>query len=172
MTPASTAVACTTLASPIGDIILTGDEDGLTGVYMGSAPHGPDPGWRYDDGPFAEAIRQLTAYFAGELRSFTLPLRPAGTPFQLAVWEELRAIPYGETRSYGQLAAAIGRPGASRAVGAANGSNPLSIVVPCHRVIGADGKLTGFGGGLPRKQWLLSMERGQSQMPLYAEGGV
>ena len=86
------------------------------------------------------------------------------------MWEALRTIPYGETRSYGELAAQIGRPGASRAVGAANGNNPLSIVVPCHRVIGADGSLTGFGGGLPRKQWLLSMERGQSQMPLYADG--
>jgi methylated-DNA-[protein]-cysteine S-methyltransferase len=166
-TPAA-AVTCTTLPSPIGDIVLTGDREGLTGVYMGGPPGGLDPAWRSDPAEFREAVNQLTAYFAGELRQFTIPLRPAGTRFQLAVWEQLRAIPYGETRSYGQLALALGSPGASRAVGAANGSNPLSIIVPCHRVIGADGKLTGFAGGLPRKQWLLAMERGQSQMPLYA----
>ena len=160
----------TTVPSPIGDLVLTSDGSAITGVYMGEPPHGIDPTWRQDPAPFTAAVEQLGAYFAGERESFDLDLAPVGTPFQLAVWEALRTIPYGETRSYGELAAQIGRPGASRAVGAANGNNPLSIVVPCHRVIGADGSLTGFGGGLPRKQWLLSMERGQSQMPLYADG--
>ena len=158
-----------TVPSPIGDIVLTGDATVITGVYMGRPPRGIDPTWRRDHAAFREATAQLGAYFAGELQSFDLELAPRGTPFQLEVWQALRTIPYGETRSYGQLAAQVGRPGASRAVGAANGSNPISIVVPCHRVIGADGKLTGFGGGLPRKQWLLSMEQGQAQMPLYAE---
>ena len=160
----------TTVPSPIGNLILTCDGTALTGVYMGEPPHGIDPSWHEDPAPFAAAVEQLAAYFAGNRESFDLDLAPIGTAFQLAVWEALRTIPYGETRSYGELAAQIGRPGASRAVGAANGNNPLSIVVPCHRVIGADGSLTGFGGGLPRKQWLLSMERGQAQMPLYADG--
>ena len=160
----------TVVPSPIGDLVLTSDGSAITGVYMGEPPHGIDPAWRQDPAPFTAAVEQLDAYFAGERESFDLDLAPTGTPFQLAGWEALRTIPYGETRSYGELAAQIGRPGASRAVGAANGNNPLSIVVPCHRVIGADGSLTGFGGGLPRKQWLLAMERGQSQMPLYADG--
>jgi methylated-DNA-[protein]-cysteine S-methyltransferase len=157
----------TTVPSPIGDLVLTTDGTALTGVYMGEPPRGIDPDWREDARPFREAEEQLAAYFAGDLQEFTLDLAPRGTSFQLEVWQALRTIPYGETRSYGHLAAQVGRPGASRAVGAANGSNPISIVVPCHRVIGADGRLTGFGGGLPRKQWLLSMERGQAQMPLH-----
>ncbi len=106
-------------------------------------------------------MRQLEAYFAGELTDFSLALAPRGTPFQLSVWQALREIPYGATRSYGELARAIGRPKASRAVGAANGSNPLPIVVPCHRVIGSSGKLTGFGGGLEAKAILLSLEQGE-----------
>jgi len=110
------------------------------------------------EGPTAEARRQLAEYFAGRRRTFELPLAPRGTPFQLRVWEELRRIPFGATRSYGEIAQAIGRPSASRAVGAANGANPLPIVVPCHRVIGADGSLTGFGGGLPTKRHLLAHE--------------
>jgi methylated-DNA-[protein]-cysteine S-methyltransferase len=160
----------TIVPSPIGDLVLTSDGTAITGVYMGEPPHGIDPAWQEDPAPFRVAVEQLGAYFAGERQSFDLDLAPVGTAFQLRVWQALRSIPYGETRSYGQLAAEIGRPGASRAVGAANGSNPLSIVVPCHRVIGADGSLTGFGGGLPRKKWLLEMERGQVQMPLYADG--
>jgi methylated-DNA-[protein]-cysteine S-methyltransferase len=166
----ATTVACTVLPSPIGDLVLTGDGEALSGVYMGMPRGGLDPAWRREPGQFREAVAQLDAYFAGDLREFTLTLRPVGTPFQLAVWEALRTIPYGETRSYGEIAAQLGRDGASRAVGAANGSNPLPIVVPCHRVIGADGRLTGFGGGLPRKEWLLAMERGQAQMPLGAYG--
>ena len=121
-----------------------------------------------DDRALRSVVRELTAYFAGELREFSLPLAPVGTPFQLDVWNALRAIPYGETRSYGELAERIGRPKAVRAVGAANGANPLPIVVPCHRVIGSNGTLTGFGGGLPLKQALLALERGardgQSEM--------
>jgi methylated-DNA-[protein]-cysteine S-methyltransferase len=107
-----------------------------------------------------EASRQLAAWFAGERTQFNLPLRPRGTPFQLAVWEALREIPYGETRSYAQIAAALGAPQAVRAVGAANGANPVAIVVPCHRVIGASGKLVGYGGGLELKKSLLDLESG------------
>ena len=111
-------------------------------------------------------MRQLNAYFARELEDFDLPLAPPGTAFQLEVWAALRAIPYGETVTYGELARRIGRPRASRAVGAANGANPLPIVVPCHRVVGADGSLTGFGGGLPIKSALLALERGKGQLEL------
>ena len=116
------------------------------------------PGWRHHPGAFAAALAQLREYFAGERRSFQLSLAPAGTPFQQAVWSALRAIPYGETVSYGELALQLGRPGSARAVGLANGTNPLPIIVPCHRVIGADGSLTGFGGGLGIKRALLSLE--------------
>lgn len=112
----------------------------------------------------SDAVHQLDAYFAGDLRHFELPLRPDGTPFQLRVWEELRRIPYGETRSYRDVARSIGSPEAVRAVGAANGRNPIPIVVPCHRVIGANGKLTGFGGGLDVKQLLLDLEAGKPDL--------
>jgi methylated-DNA-[protein]-cysteine S-methyltransferase len=111
-----------------------------------------------------EAVRQLRAYFAGELQAFDLPLAPQGTPFQLAVWKHLCEIPYGETISYGELARRIGNPNASRAVGLANGSNPIPIVIPCHRVIGSNGKLTGYGGGLPIKEKLLGLERRQLRL--------
>jgi methylated-DNA-[protein]-cysteine S-methyltransferase len=117
-----------------------------------------DPG-RENPTPLAETVRQLRAYFAGELREFDLPLAPAGTPFQLRVWRELRNIPYGQTISYGELARRVGSPKGSRAVGLANGANPISIVVPCHRVIGSSGKLTGYGGGLENKARLLALER-------------
>jgi methylated-DNA-[protein]-cysteine S-methyltransferase len=113
-----------------------------------------------DDTPFTETTAQLQAYFAGELKEFTLRLRLHGTPFQQTVWDQLRRIPYGETRSYGDLADALGKPGASRAVGLANGKNPIGIIVPCHRVVGANGSLTGYGGGLDRKQRLLDFESG------------
>jgi methylated-DNA-[protein]-cysteine S-methyltransferase len=149
--------AFTTVESPIGPLLLIGDERGLRGLYM--APHAPDPAWREDPRPFADATLQLEQYFAGERTEFELALAPEGTPFQQAVWGLLREIPYGETRSYGELAGALGKgPRAARAVGLANGRNPISIVVPCHRVIGADGSLTGFGGGLDRKRALLELE--------------
>ena len=125
---------------------------------QGEARAGPEAGWQRDDSVFQSVREQLEAYFEGELRDFELPLRMAGTPFQHLVWEGLRAIPYGETVSYAELARRIGRPGASRAVGSANGRNPIAIVVPCHRVIAADGTLGGYGGGLDRKEWLLQHE--------------
>jgi methylated-DNA-[protein]-cysteine S-methyltransferase len=152
----------TVCTSPIGELLLVGDGESLNGLYMlPDQRHGPAirAEWRSDPGLFREAKSQLAAYFAGELRSFDLPLAPRGTPFQLAVWRGLTTIPYGCTTSYGALAAAVGRPTASRAVGMANGRNPISVVIPCHRVIGADGSLTGYGGGLDRKRHLLSLER-------------
>ncbi len=151
------------LDSPIGRLLLTGDADGrLTGVHMdhGTGPAEPGPGAVADTGELGAAAAQLRQYFAGGRRDFDLELAPSGTPFQLAVWEALRAIPYGTTASYGEVAAAIGRPGAARAVGHANARNPIAIVVPCHRVIGASGTLTGFAGGLDRKRILLEIEGG------------
>ncbi|MEU3947623.1 methylated-DNA--[protein]-cysteine S-methyltransferase [Streptomyces sp. NPDC029526] len=153
----------TVIDSPYGPLTLVADHDGvLCGLYMTEQRHRPaeETFGDRDDAPFAEAREQLAAYFAGELKEFTLPLRPHGTPFQRRVWDELRRIPYGETRSYGRLAEALGSPKASRAVGLANGRNPIGIVIPCHRVIGASGSLTGYGGGLERKQRLLDFERG------------
>jgi methylated-DNA-[protein]-cysteine S-methyltransferase len=121
----------------------------------------PGPGWKRDRGALREPAEQLEAYLAGELRDFDLPLAPQGTPFQREVWSALRKIPYGSTISYGELAAAVGRPHAARAVGAANGRNPIAVVIPCHRVIGASGGLTGYGGGLGRKRLLLDLEAGR-----------
>ena len=159
--------------SPVGRLLLASDDAGLRLIAFpgDSTARTPDPGWRRDDGPFVDAVRQLDGYFAGALTAFDLPLAPQGTPFQLAVWQALRRIPYGETVSYGDLARAIGRPTAVRAVGAANGRNPLPIVIPCHRVIGANGDLTGFGGGLDTKAALLALERtgscaAEGQVPL------
>ncbi len=117
-----------------------------------------------DRKPFTSVIDQLSEYFSGQRTKFEVPLAPVGTPFQLAVWEALRSIPYGTTTSYGQLARSVNSPGASRAVGAANGRNPISIIVPCHRVIGSSGDLTGYGGGLPRKRQLLDLEQGRVQL--------
>jgi methylated-DNA-[protein]-cysteine S-methyltransferase len=148
--------------SPIGDLLLTSDGESLTGLYMcqhkGRPAAGPEACCQRDDSAFQSVSEQLAAYFCGELRDFDIPLRMPGTPFQCQVWEGLRAIPYGSTVSYAELARRIGRPGASRAVGSANGRNPISIVVPCHRVIAADGTLGGYGGGLERKEWLLEHE--------------
>jgi methylated-DNA-[protein]-cysteine S-methyltransferase len=126
--------------------------------HKGKAAPGPQPGWRRDESAFRIVHEQLRAFFAGELRTFDLPLRMAGTPFQRLVWEGLLGIPFGATASYAELAARIGQPGAARAVGAANGRNPIGIIVPCHRVIAADGTLGGYGGGLDRKEWLLRHE--------------
>ncbi|MEU2778769.1 methylated-DNA--[protein]-cysteine S-methyltransferase [Streptomyces sp. NPDC007162] len=148
--------------SPYGPLTLVAEDGTLCGLYMAEQRHRPPEetfGDR-DDDLFAEAEEQLAAYFAGELKAFTLELRLNGTPFQRSVWDQLTRIPYGETRTYGELADALGNPQASRAVGLANGRNPVGIIVPCHRVIGADGNLTGYGGGLPRKQRLLDFERG------------
>jgi methylated-DNA-[protein]-cysteine S-methyltransferase len=153
----------THLPSQVGELLLVGDDDGLRGLFMPGdrdLPVAPEPTWVRDDERFADAAEQLREYFAGERTAFELDLAPRGTTFQLAVWEALRAIPYGETVSYAELAVSMGRPDAVRAVGAANGRNPLSIVVPCHRVIGADGSLTGFSAGLEAKRTLLDLERG------------
>lgn len=146
--------------SPVGRLLLAGDGEALTLISFpsGRGARQPEPDWRRDDAALAPAIAQLAAYFAGTRRTFSLPLRPRGTPFQMRVWTALREIPFGATISYGELARAIGRPSAVRAVGAANGANPLPIVVPCHRVIGADRSLTGFGGGIEVKRFLLAHE--------------
>jgi methylated-DNA-[protein]-cysteine S-methyltransferase len=151
-----TATLYDIVGSPIGELLLVGDGESLTRLDFGSAH--VHPGWRREPSAFAEARDQLDAYFAGELRTFDLPLAPTGTPFQRQVWDALTAIPYGETTSYGELAESIGRPGSARAVGAANGRNPIAIVVPCHRVIGADRTLTGYAGGLTAKRTLLTLE--------------
>jgi methylated-DNA-[protein]-cysteine S-methyltransferase len=150
------------IPSPYGPLTLVADDGVLCGLYMTDQRHRPpeDTFGSRDDGLFKEAEEQLETYFAGGLKEFTLELRLHGTPFQRTVWEELRRIPYGETRSYGQLADALGNSKASRAVGLANGRNPIGIIVPCHRVVGADGSLTGYGGGLDRKRRLLDFERG------------
>ncbi|MBB5787424.1 methylated-DNA--[protein]-cysteine S-methyltransferase [Jiangella mangrovi] len=148
----------TTIDSPVGTLWLTGDGTALTGLYMERPAVLDLPGWVEDDTSFAAAREQLAAYFAGELREFSLPLNPVGTPFQQQVWAALRAIPYGETRSYREIAEQLGRPTASRAVGAANGRNPISVIVPCHRVVGSSGVLTGYAWGLERKRALLDLE--------------
>jgi methylated-DNA-[protein]-cysteine S-methyltransferase len=149
------------MESPIGRLLLTSDGEALTGLYMEPSHKAQSTeGWALDAGSAALAatLRQLKEYFSGARREFDLPLRLAGSPFQQRVWHELTEIPFGVTWSYGQLARRIGKPSASRAVGLANGRNPISILVPCHRVIGADGSLTGYGGGLERKRWLLAHE--------------
>ena len=153
--------------TPIGDLLLAGDEDALhvIGFPQGSMRREPEADWIYSDKPFVEACSQLAAYFAGDRQTFDLPLKPNGTEFQMDVLAELQKIPYGTTASYGDIAKRIGRPKAVRAVGAANGRNPLPIIIPCHRVIGSSGKLTGFGGGIPTKKALLRLELEHSQFP-------
>lgn len=144
-----------------GPLLIAIDGAGLRHVefMQGERPVLPQPEWQRDDAALAPFVEQFAAYFAGRLRRFDLPLAATGTPFQQAVWQALCDIPYGETRSYGDIARAIGKPNAVRAVGAANGRNPLSIIIPCHRVIGQNGSLTGYAGGLPIKQALLTLER-------------
>ncbi len=151
--------------SPIGPLLLVGEADGaggarLTGIYMEEHRHGPavDPAWDTSNTAFDAVARQIDEYFAGARTTFDLPLAPRGTAFQRGVWDELRRIPAGTTITYGELAARAGHPGAARAVGAAVGRNPISIVVPCHRVVGADGTLTGYAGGVARKAFLLALE--------------
>ena len=149
------------MESPIGRLLVAGDKEGLrhAGFPSGKSPLQPSSTWKEDRNVLGEATRQLHAYFEGELKTFSLTLAPRGTPFQLSVLRALQEILYGQTVSYGELARRIGRPKASRAVGAANARNPLPIVIPCHRVIGSDGSLTGFGGGLDVKKALLALER-------------
>lgn len=151
------------IQSPVGLLKLTAGDTALTGVWL-NAKGTPDRGRA--SGVLAEVEQQLAAYFAGKLQTFDLPLVLSGTPFQCEVWTMLRYIPFGETCSYAELADRIGRPAAVRAVGAANGQNPIPIVIPCHRVIGKNGTLTGFGGGLPMKKWLLTHESKQPQLEL------
>lgn len=148
-----------TMLSPVGELTLSGTAQGLEGLWFDTARHARDrSGWQRDDALFAEARAQLEEYFRGERRRFTLKFAASGTAFQRQCWAALGEIPYGETRSYGQQARAIAKEKAVRAVGLANGQNPISIIVPCHRVIGANGALTGFGGGIERKRWLLEHE--------------
>jgi methylated-DNA-[protein]-cysteine S-methyltransferase len=155
--------------SPIGPLVVVCDEDAaLTLLHL--PKHGKPghvaPEWQRAPARLRETRAQLSAYFAGKLLTFDLPLAPRGTEFQRQVWDELLQIPYGDSTSYADIARRIGRPNAMRAVGAANGANPIAIIVPCHRVIGADGTLTGYGGGLPAKQWLLDHERHYAPAPL------
>jgi methylated-DNA-[protein]-cysteine S-methyltransferase len=154
-----------TMDSPVGRLRLVADESGLRRLEFQKDRFAEAPAdWREDARALRDVSSQLTAYFAGTLKVFDLPLAPEGTPFQLRVWERLLEIPYGETVSYGTLAVRVGNPAASRAVGLANGRNPIAIVIPCHRVIGSNGTLTGYGGGLPNKQKLLALERGQIRL--------
>ena len=149
------------LESPVGEILIVGDKRGLKLINFQEGPkaQAADPQWQEDSQFFRAVIQQLNSYFSGRLTQFRLPLAPEGTPFQLKVWKALKRIPYGKTVTYGEIAKRIGNPKASRAVGAANGQNPLSIIVPCHRVIGQTGDLVGYGGGLSIKKALLDHER-------------
>ncbi len=146
--------------SPLGTLLLTSDGEAITRLTFEAAP---DPTWRRDDAWFAGVRAQLDAYVAGERRGFDVALRPEGSPFQQRVWAALQAIPYGQTTTYGDLAARLGDPGAVRAVGQANRRNPIAILIPCHRVVGADGSLTGYAGGLDRKRALLALEQGHGR---------
>ncbi|MDQ3764285.1 MAG: methylated-DNA--[protein]-cysteine S-methyltransferase [Actinomycetota bacterium] len=161
-TPLAVAPYYTIMPSPIGELTLVSDGVSLTALYIGAEHRwasrvGQD--WRLDPGPFGEVEQQLEEYFDGRRRTFELPVAPRGTPFQLAVWTILATVPYGMITTYGAIAAELGKPTASRAVGMANGRNPVSIILPCHRVIGANGLLIGYGGGMDRKQQLLKLER-------------
>lgn len=160
----------TTLDSPVDELMITADDAGVTGIFC--APHTgraePQPDWVRDDAGLRPVTDQLVAYFAGELQEFDVPLAAAGTPFQQEVWAALREVPYGTTTTYGALARRLGKPvGAARAIGACNGRNPISIVVPCHRVIGADGNVVGYAGGLHRKRWLLAHEKAHTGTVLF-----
>jgi methylated-DNA-[protein]-cysteine S-methyltransferase len=160
----------TNVDSPIGELLLVGDGESLSGLYMqeGRTRRAVPSSWRRADEPFAAAREQLGQYFAGERTEFDLPLVMAGTEFERSVWAELERIPYGQTTSYGEIARRVGRPERARAVGAANGRNPISVIVPCHRVIGADGSLTGYDGGLERKRFLLELEGGALSLGAHA----
>lgn len=164
-------IRCARLTTPVGPILVAEAHDGLLAIHFedGRRRRRVDPAWRSVDPSEVAAARQLAEYFTGTRRTFDLQLAAQGTAFQRRVWDAVAAIPYGETRSYGAIAAGIGVPSAVRAVGAANGQNPWPIVVPCHRVIGSDGSLTGYGGGLPIKRALLEFERGTGR--LFADAG-
>jgi len=170
--PASTSTShtlrYTSVDSPIGELLLIGDDHALHGLYMqeGRKPMRIASSWKPSRAPFASVQRQLSEYFAGQRIAFDVPLGMNGNPFERRVWQALLEIPYGETVSYGEIARRVGQPSAARAVGLANGRNPIAVIVPCHRVIGADGSLTGYGGGLERKRLLLELENGQSRMRL------
>ncbi|MGC1617480.1 MAG: methylated-DNA--[protein]-cysteine S-methyltransferase [Candidatus Acidiferrum sp.] len=157
------AISYSILKSPVGPLLLAGDAGGLRMVHFASGrrPKSPERDWVENETAFRDVKQQLQEYFAGKRKDFDLPLVLEGTEFQLLVWRSLMKIPYGETVSYGQLARRIGSPDAARAVGLANGSNPIPIIIPCHRVIGSNGELTGFGGGLPVKKKLLALESKQ-----------
>ncbi|GAB1261737.1 methylated-DNA--[protein]-cysteine S-methyltransferase [Aurantivibrio plasticivorans] len=150
----------TSMASPLGELGIAGDGDAITHVWMAGQKNIPDMDhWQFNDVIFANATQQLTEYFSGKRVAFDLPLKPAGTSFQQRVWRMLQTIPLGDTWSYKALATAVGKPAAARAVGAANGRNPIAIIVPCHRVIGSNGSTTGYAGGVERKRWLLNHEQ-------------
>ncbi len=160
-------VIYTKMKSPIGELTLVGDGEVLTNLSMeehdDTAPKIGD-NWKHDRRAFKDARKQLTEYFSGKRTDFTMPLAPSGTEFRMRVWEALCRIPYGETATYGEIATEIGNPAASRAVGMANHYNPIAIIIPCHRVIGSDGSLTGYGGGLGRKSLLLDLEMPQQRL--------
>lgn len=162
----------TTTDSPVGELTLVATDGVLSGLYMVGQRHRPsqESFGEVDASPFDDVIGQLAEYFAGGRTEFDLPLNLAGTEFQRTVWAALCTIPYGETVSYGELAAMLGRPSASRAVGLANGKNPVGVIVPCHRVVGSTGGLTGYGGGLDRKRFLLDFERGTTDGGLFGRG--
>ncbi len=160
MTAPLTDVVARTVPSPVGRLLLVGDGARLAGLFMTDQRHRPAiPSATEDGEAFADAVEQLGEWFAGGRRDFDLALAPRGSAFQQEVWDALRRIPFGDTVSYGEVAARVGRPGSARAVGAAVGRNPIGIIVPCHRVVGARGALTGYAGGLDRKRWLLDHER-------------
>jgi methylated-DNA-[protein]-cysteine S-methyltransferase len=162
---------CTTCQSPLGELLVAASERAVTGVYFLDQRYFPREvdSWQQNAEivPLMRAVEQLNRYFAGTLRAFDLPLAPAGTPFQRAVWDAIAMVPYGETISYGELARRAGSPGKARAAGTATGQNPIGIIVPCHRIIGANGKLTGYAGGLERKRALLALEAEHSPEQLF-----
>ena len=161
----SSTLFASTFGSPVGELLLLADDIGLRALYMEYRRYPPEAAeWRSDEARFTQTKQQLSAYFAKELRDFDLPLSIVGSMFQKRVWDELLKIPYGETVSYGTIAKTLGDAKASRAVGLANGHNPISIIVPCHRVVGSTGSLTGYGGGIERKRWLLAHESGEAQL--------
>ena len=162
---ASSSILVDVIDSPLGALTALQRGGALVGLYMTQQRHAPTPqaDWMPTDMPFADVRRQLDEYFRGQRTHFDLKLAPEGTTFQQRVWQLLLQIPYGQTRSYGQLAELLGQPGAARAVGLANGRNPIGIVIPCHRVVGSQGALTGYGGGLERKRWLLAHEQGDHE---------